>query len=155
MLCRVAPLALVLLACAAAVGGCASGKVREANDYVNAVNKAQSSFAATSAQLLTKISPGGAISSQKVTLQRFYSAVDGFVGQLQAIKPPARVRALHDRLIVAMQTFGRSLRSAGAAIVSRNAVRILTGQQQLASATTSVSQTINKTVLAINAALHG
>ena len=100
-------------------------------------------------------SPGGARAAEQVTLERFYSAVDGFVARLRAIRPPARVRALHGRLIGAMQEFGRSLRTAGAAIVSGNAVRILDGQQQLAEATSTVSHTIDTTVTAINAKLHG
>jgi hypothetical protein len=145
---------LLCLALAPAVGGCASGKVKEANDYVSAVNRAQTAFASQSGALLTRIKPGGGAASARPTLQRFYAAVDRFVSRLQAIKPPARVRALHQRLIAAMQTFGRSLRKAGAAIVSGNAVKILDGQQELAAATSSVSATLNRTVSAINAALR-
>jgi hypothetical protein len=146
---------LLLLAAAVAVGGCASGRVKEDNAYVSAVNQAQTSFANQSSRLLTQIKPGGAADAARPTLQRFYGVVDAFVARLQAIKPPARVRVLHRHLITAMQSFGRSLRRAGAAIVSGNAVRIVDGQQELGNATESVSRTLNSTVGAINAALHG
>ncbi|MDX6663807.1 MAG: hypothetical protein QOG68_13, partial [Solirubrobacteraceae bacterium] len=145
------PFALLL----PALGGCANGDVKEANAYVNAVNRAQTGFAAASEKLLTQISPDQPASRDKVLLDRFYAAVDGFVAKLQAIKPPTRVRALHDRLVAAMVRFGTSLRSAGAAITSKDAARILDGQQQLADATRGVTRAINTTIGAINTALKG
>jgi hypothetical protein len=155
MLGRMPVPAAALLVVAALLGGCASGKVKEANDYVDAVNKAQTSFAATSERLLTKITPGSSGATDRATLRTFYAAVDSFVARLRRIKPPVRVTALHAKLIAAMQSFGTNLRAAGAAIVSGNATRILDGQQRLAAATSNVSRTINTTVSAINAALHG
>jgi hypothetical protein len=150
---------LSLLAVAAllagAIGGCADGKVKEANAYVNAVNAAQGGFAKTSERLLAAITPDSAAKQDRAVLTRFYTAVDRFVEQLRAIAPPARVRALHEKLTAAMVRFGTSLRTAGSDITSGKAGRIAGGQQQLASATASVSKTINATVAAINAALKG
>lgn len=145
------PVALLV----ATLGGCANGKVKEANAYVNAVNQAQTGFAATTEQLLTQLSPDQSVKRDTVLLERFYAAVDRFIARLRAIKPPARVRALHDHLVSAMVRFGASLRSAGAAIKSKDASRILDGQQQLAAATTGMTHAINTTVAAINAALKG
>lgn len=145
---------LLLLATAVAVGGCASGKVKESNEYISAVNAAQRTFAAQSVALLRHIKPGESAGAARPTLGRFYALVDSFVGRLQAIRPPARVRALHQRLIGAMQTFSRSLRHAGAALVSGNALRVLDGQRELSVAAQSVSATLNRTDLAINDALH-
>ena len=147
------PLLLLVPLLAAALGGCADGKVREANDYVGAVNAAQGRFAATSERLLREIAPDDRPAKNGAALSRFYSAVDGFVDDLRGIDPPPRVAALHRRLIAAVSRFGTDLRTAGAAITSRSASRILRGQEQLASATSGVAQRINSTIGAINQAL--
>lgn len=138
---------------AGALGGCASGKVKEANDYVNAVNQAQTGFAASSDKLLAQITPDSPSGKDRTVLTRFYGTVDTFVSTLRAIDPPARVRTLHEKLIGAMIRFGTSLRAAGADITSKDASRILDGQQELAAATAGVSRTINTTISAINTAL--
>jgi hypothetical protein len=149
---RVSILAVVV-ASALAVGGCASGKVREANRYVKAVNQAQLSFAASSDRLVTQISPDSRPAQDRVLVGRFSTAVDTFVARLRAIKPPARVTQLHQRLIVAIVAFGHSLRVAGDNLTSKDAGRILDGQQQLGAATARVGRAINGTVAAINRAL--
>jgi hypothetical protein len=136
------------------LGGCADGKVREANDYVGAVNAAQSRFAATSEKLLRDIAPDDRRAHNRAALGRFYGAVDGFVTALRRIDPPARVRALHARMIAAIVRFGADLRAAGAAITSGRASRILGGQERLARATSSVARRINSTIGEINAALR-
>jgi hypothetical protein len=147
-------LLLIVLALVAGVaGGCADGKVKEANAYVSAVNDAQSTFATASDKLITEITPDSSRKHDVAVLERFYAAVDTFVARLRQIKPPARVRSLHDKLTRAMVRFGTDLRAAGADIVSGNAGRILDGQAKLGAATRDVSQAINSTVADINAAL--
>lgn len=148
-------LALALLALAALAGGCASGRVKEANRYVAAVNKAQTRFAQGSERLLARISPTSSAVQDRRTLARFYAVVDGFAGRLREIAPPARVRPQHRRLIAAVERFSTSLRAAGADITARDAGRILDGQQELAKATARVTSAINETVVAINRALKG
>lgn len=148
-------LAVVAAALLVALGGCASGRVKEANAYVGKVNAAQSHFAATSDRLIAEIRPSDADARNGATLQRTYSAVDDFVAELRAIDPPARVRSLHDRLIAAIARFGTQLREAGAAIVSDDASRVLDGQQELTQARSTVSQRINRTISAINDVLSG
>ena len=143
------PLALL----AGGVGGCSDGKVKEANTYVNAVNAAQGTFAQQSEKLMAQITPDSAPKRDRAVLEEFYAAVDGFVVKLRAIKPPARVKTLHEKLIAAMVRFGNSLRSAGSDITSGNAGKILDGQSKLAKATESVSKAINATISAINDAL--
>lgn len=147
---RLAPLLLA----AVLLGGCADGRVKEANRYVGQVNAAQTRFAQTSQRLLGEISPGGRPARNRAALGRFYGAVDGFVGRLRSIDPPARVRSLHGRLIAAMVRFGSELRAAGTALTSGNASRVLDGQERLAAATAAVARRINATVTAINAALE-
>lgn len=149
---------LVLLALAgvlaAAAGGCANGRVDEANHYVAAVNAAQTRFAATSERLLRSIAPDDRPARNRAALSRFYRAVDGFVAELRGIAAPDRVRALHARLVAAIVRFGRDLRAAGAGITSGSASRILTGQERLAAATSAVARRINATIAEINKVLR-
>jgi hypothetical protein len=147
------PLLIVLALAAGFAGGCSDGKVKEANTYVNAVNQAQGAFATTSDKLITEITPDSSRNHDSQVLQRFYAAVDTFVAQLRRIKPPKRVKALHQKLTGAMVKFGTDLRTAGADITSGNAGRILDGQQKLSAATRTVSNAINTTVAEINDAL--
>ncbi|MCW2991548.1 MAG: hypothetical protein JWM73_2142 [Solirubrobacterales bacterium] len=151
---RLSPL-LLALALIAGLGGCADGKVKEANAYVGAVNDAQTRFAATSEKLLGEITHDDQSPKARVALGEFYGAVDTLVGELRAIAPPAKVKSLHDRLIASMVRFGDQLRSAGDDLGSNNAGRILNGQQELASASASVARSINATIKAINDSLTG
>lgn len=151
------PVLLTLLALAgAALGGCASGKVRAANAYVSAVNRAQTAFSLRSDRLAAEIGPDTTGQRRLVArrLRRYYATVDAFVARLRAIRAPGRVQALHARLIAAIERFGASLRSAGAGLTSGSASRILDGQQQLVAASASVSRAINRTIAAINATLR-
>ena len=146
---------LLAASAAAALGGCADGKVKEANDYVNAVNAAQTRFARTSEQLLREVDPADdRPGHNRAALAKFYGAVDGFVAELRRIEPPARVASQHERLIGAVVAFGGRLRSAGAAITSNDASRVLSGQERLAKATSTVSRQLNASVSAINDALQ-
>lgn len=137
------------------IGGCADGEIKQSNAYVGAVNEAQERFAAESQRLLTELAPEDPAAAKRKVLDRVYRVVDGFVDQLRAIEPPARVRAFHDRLIAAGIRFGNRLRSAGTALTSGDASRILTGQERLAAAGTSMSRSINETIAAINSELAG
>lgn len=139
---------------AAALAGCADGKVDESNAYVAAVNDAQTAFTATSERLQQEIEPGKTKANQGA-FDEFYGAVDDFVERLRAIEAPASVRALHERLIATMERFGDSLRAAGDKITSGTAARILDGQEELARASGSVAKGLNATINAINAALQG
>jgi hypothetical protein len=147
---------LVLLAAVAviAIGGCANGRVKEANAYVTAVNRAQTTFTAASDRLAAAIEPGAGGDAPRRRLRRYYGTVDAFVARLRAIPAPQRVRALHARLIASVERFGASLRSAGAGLTSGDASRILDGQQELAAAMAAVGLSINTTVAAINKQLR-
>lgn len=146
------PILLSVLA-AAALAGCAGGDAEESNRYVAAVNEAQTAFSMTSQRLQQEIEPGAANGS-KGTFTEFYAAVDDFVARLRRIDPPTGVRALHERLIASMVRFGADLRTAGDKIASRNAGRILDGQEELADASGEVARELNSTIKAINTTLQ-
>jgi hypothetical protein len=146
---------VLVLLLAAAAGGCADGGAKEANTYVAAVNDAQGRFSASSEKLLMQITPDTPSREDREALGAFYGAIDGFVGDLRAIDAPAKVKALHERLIASMVRFGDRLRSAGADITSEDAGRILDGQEELATASAAVARNINSTIKAINDTLSG
>ena len=145
---------LTIVLATAALAGCAGSDVEKSNEYVAAVNDAQSAFTETSERLQAEIEPGEP-GGDPGAFREFYGAVDDFVGELRAIEAPAPVRSLHERLIATMVRFGDSLRSAGAKITSGQAGRILDGQEQLATATNAVATDLNKTIRAINDTLQG
>lgn len=145
---RAGLLALALLALG--IGGCGGGEVKEANAYVNAVNQAQERFSAESRRLITELAPEDPAGTKRAALDQIYEVVDGFVFELQAIEPPPRVKALHERLVAAGVRFGDRMRSAGAALTSGDASRILDGQERLAAAGSSMSRSVNEAIAAIN-----
>ena len=150
---RRATLLIALAVLAGGATGSGDDKVKQANEYVEAVNQAQGEFASTSNELVGRITPTSSSKHDDEVLEQFYGAVDKFVSRLRAIEPPADVKALHAKLTGALVRFGGSLRSAGADLTSDNAGRILDGQAKLARATAKVTRSINATVADINAAL--
>lgn len=137
------------------VGGCADGETKTANAYVASVNEAQERFAAESQRLLAGLAPEDPAGIDRVALARIYGVVDRFVEELRGIEPPASVKAFHERLIAAGVRFGDRLRSAGAALTSDNASRILDGQERLAAAGAGMARSVNEAIKAINAELSG
>jgi hypothetical protein len=137
------------------LGGCGAGRrVAEANRYVYAVNAAQQRFAATIDRLAARVTPTSTAAQDRATIAGFSVALDRVVGDLRAVRPPARVRGLHARLVGAISAFGDEVRSAGASLHSRDPNRVLDAQERLAAATRRVSQRINATIAAINRALR-
>lgn len=152
MSCRVLPLVLLVLL-GTGVAGCADGATKEANAYVEAVNAAQERFTRRSEALRDRISDTPTKRGE-AALQDLYGVVDDFAASLREIDAPPSVQSLHDRLISAVTRFGGSLREAGGDIASRDAGRILDGQEELSEATAAVGRRINTTISAINDALR-
>ena len=142
---------LCILLAAGLLAGCGGGGgVKEANKYVDAVNKAQNRFASTVDSLSARITSTSTPAEDRATLSKFQGAVDQVVGDLRAVDPPDKVRDLHTRLITAMKDFGAQVREVSSALSSGSATRLLAAQEQLAKATAEVSQKINATIAAIN-----
>ena len=144
---------IVIVLSAAALAGCAGGDVEKSNEYVSAVNDAQTAFTATSERLQQEIEPGEQ-GGDPEAFREFYGAVDDFVGELREIEAPASVRPLHERLIATMVRFGDSLREAGRKITSGKAGLILDGQEELATASGDVATRLNRTIRSINDTLR-
>lgn len=147
--------AAALLIAAVLLGGCAGGDVDAANEYVAAVNEAQSDFVAESERLSAQLDASAPTSAGLAALTDFEGAVTGLEARLGEIQPPSEVGALHRRLVTAMSRFGAGLRRAGEQLASDNAGAILDGQQRLAAATARVARSFNATIGEINDVLSG
>src|SRR5438876_965870 len=110
------------------IAGCGStGKVKESNTYVDAVNKAQNDFANTITQLSAKITPNSTPAEDHATLAAFQTAVDKVVADFRAIDPPSRVKQLHEQLIAAIADFGKEVASVSDLMSTKDANKIIEG----------------------------
>ncbi len=145
---------LVLAAAALVVSGCGDADARRANAYVDAVNAAQSRFAATIDRLATRITPTSTPASDRATIASFTKAVDSVVAELRATRPPERVAGLHAQLVGEIATYRDDVRRAGAALASQDAQQLVTAQERLQEATRRVSRAIDATIGRINRRLR-
>jgi hypothetical protein len=144
-------LLLALALVAGVVAGCGGGGgVKEANAYVDEVNRAQTRFAGTIDSLATRITSTSTPADDRITLGRFEAAVDNVVADLRAVHPPEQVRGQHAQLIAALEGYGTEVKKVSEDIASGSASRLLGAQEELAQATATVSQKINMTIAAIN-----
>jgi hypothetical protein len=148
---RVLPVALVVAAIV--VSGCGSD-VKERNDYVDAVNKAQNGFAASFDRLSKRITSTSTPAQDRRTLDGFKQAVDRAVTQLRAIPVPDSVKGLHAQLVNEIAAYGREIDKAKRAFASSSPQEVIKAQTQLVTAVTRVSTQINHTIDQINKKLR-
>ena len=148
---------LLPLLAAVAIGAVAAGcgtDTKAANDYVDAVNRAQNDFASTFDRLSSQITSTSSPEQDQRTLEGFRRAVDKVVGDLRAVQAPDKVKTLHDRLIAEISSYGEEIDKAKSAFVKGSPKQILKAQTDLYSAVTRVSGQINRTIDAINKKLR-
>ena len=149
---RLAPV-LAVLALGVAVAGCGSD-TKAANDYVDAVNKAQNDFASTFDRLSSQITSKSTPQQDQKTLDGFKQAVDKVVVDLQAVEPPSKVKPLHDELVNEIATYGKEIDKAKLAFSDSDPQAIVKAQADLVSAVTRVQAQINMTIADINKKLR-
>ena len=96
---------LIVVALALAASGCGSDS-KAANEYVDAVNRAQSDFATKFDQLSGQITSTSTAAQDRQTLDGFRRAIDKAVADFRAVKAPSKVKPLHDRLIAEISAYG-------------------------------------------------
>ena len=82
---------------------------KAANDYVDAVNKAQTGFAAKFDRLSGQITSTSTAAQDRQTLDGFRQAIDKVVTDFRAVKAPDKVKALHGRLISEISAYGKEI----------------------------------------------
>jgi hypothetical protein len=149
---RLWPVPLVV-AFALVASGCGSD-TKEANDYVDAVNKAQNDFATKFDQLSGQITSTSTAAQDRQTLDGFKQAIDKVVADFRAVKAPDKVKPLHDQLISEISAYGREIDKAKGAFSDDDPQAIVKAQADLVSAVTRVQSQINKTIADINKKLR-
>ncbi len=151
-------LTFLLVACAlVAMAGCGGNDVdvKQANRYADAVNKAQTDFAATLDELSSKVTPTSTRAQDDRTLQAFAGAVTQVVGRLRAVDVPPRVAELHQQFIDQIAAYGKEIDRVRPAFDDADPQKILAAQQRLRTGVATVSTKINQTIEQINTKLKG
>jgi uncharacterized phage infection (PIP) family protein YhgE len=148
---RLAPVLALVVALLAS--GCGSD-TKQANDYVDSVNKAQNDFAATFDKLSSKITSTSTAAQDRQTLDGFKQAVDKVVTDLKSVEVPSKVKDLHNQLVAEISDYGTEIDKAKQAFSGNDPQAIIKAQTQLVSAVTRVSAQINKTIDEINKKLR-
>ena len=150
------PLAAVALACALATSSCGGSGDDNGERYVEQVNRAQEAFATRVDELSAGITATSSAARDRRTLRSFQQAVDDVGGDLRRIRPPSEVRALHGRLVSAVDGYGDEVQQATRTLqTSRSPARLRGAQRELARATTSFGATLSRTIEEINRELSG
>src|SRR3954447_5928398 len=152
---RMAAVGLTALALIAAAG--CGGDTKSSNDYVTAINKVQTEFAANVQKVGSSSAAAGsdpAAAAQK-TFADLKTAIDKAVADLRGVDPPDKVKDLHAELISEMTQFDAQVKAAGDSLGSGNPTKILAAQQKFASSASTVGTKIETTINAINTKLQG
>lgn len=141
------------LALALSASGCGSD-TKAANDYVDAVNKAQNEFATKFDQLSGQITSTSTAAQDRQTLDGFKQAIDKVVADFRAVKAPDKVKPLHDKLIAEVSAYGAQIDKAKGAFSNDDPQAIVKAQADLVNAVTKVQAQINQTIADINKKLR-
>ena len=149
---RLSPI-LIVVALALVGSGCGAD-TKAANDYVDAVNEAQTGFAAKFDSLSSRITSTSTAAQDRQTLDGFRQAIDKAVADFRAVKAPSKVKPLHDRLIAEVSAYGAQIDKAKKAFEDEDPQAIVKAQADLVSAVTRVQSQINTTIADINKKLR-
>ena len=151
-LARMATLCLAALSLVAA-SGC-GGDTKSSNEYVDAINKAQTDFADT----IQGLGSGTSTSSDptqaaKDTFAKLDAAIQKVVADLKGVDAPDKVQALHNELISELSEFEGQVKTAGDSLSSGDPQTIVAAQSKFASSASTLGTRISKTINDINTKL--
>ena len=134
--------------------GCGSD-TKESNNYVDAVNKAQTDFANSIQKVGSSSSGGDATQKAKDTFANLDQAINKVVADLKAVNPPDKVKDLHNQLVSELSKFEDQVKKAGDSLSSGDPQAILKAQSTFATSASSLGTQISKTIDDINTKLQG
>jgi hypothetical protein len=141
------------LAALSLLAGCGSS-TKSSNDYVNSINKVQTDFANNVQKVGSAPSGSDPAAAAKKTFSDLKTAIDKVIGDLKGIKPPDKVKDLHNQLISEMTEFNADVQKAGNSLSSKDPKTIIDAQSKFASAASTLGTRISQTIDQINQKLH-
>ena len=136
------------------VSGC-GGDTASKNDYVEAINKAQTDFVDNVQKASSTPSTGSdPIASAKGTFSSIDKAIDTVIGDLTAVEPPDEVKNLHQDLIKEMNDLKAEVAKAGDSLDSKDPAKLSAAQSDFAKNATELQTRFAKTISAINQKLQ-
>jgi hypothetical protein len=148
---------LAVTVCLAALSlvaaGCGSD-TKTSNDYVNAINKVQTDFANNVQKVGSAPSGSDPTAAAKKTFSDLNAAIDKVISDLKAVKPPDKVKDLHNQLVSEMVQFNGQVKAAGDSLSSKDPSKILAAQSKFASDASTLGTKISQTIDQINQKLH-
>jgi hypothetical protein len=142
-----AALAVLLLA------GC-GGNTKAKNDYVAAVNRAQTDFVSVVDDSESRISGSASNADTATQLDLIRAAAAKVVVRLRGLKPPSGAGTLHATLVREAQGLVAAFQKAATAYKSGDPAKILSAKVNLSKDVARVNQQLNATIGALNAKLH-
>jgi hypothetical protein len=150
------PAALLALAFVTAGAGCGGGNGNgKADDYVKAVNDAQSGLTRRFERLQGAATATSTPAQDRRTLAGYETAVQETVQKLRGTDPPNDLRPLHEEFVGEISAYGTEVRRAREALDARTPRQALTAQRRLVTRVGVITARINDTIDAINRRLHG
>jgi len=144
---RIALVTTLTLSLVAATG-CGSD-TKDNNKYVEAINKAQTDFADS----ITKLNSGSG--SVADTFKNLETAIHQVVADIKAVKPPDKVKNLHQELVGELDQLEQEVKTAGDAITSKDVAKIKAVQATFAKDMTNLQTKFLGTIAEINKELQG
>jgi hypothetical protein len=146
-------LAVALAITLVAATGCGSD-TKAKNEYVSAVNRAQSDFVAVVDDSESRIQGDASDQETATQLDMIRTAAAKVVTELRRIKPPGNARTLHANLVREAEGLVAAFKKAADAYRSGDSAKILTAKVDLSKDIERVNKQLNATIQALNEKLH-
>jgi hypothetical protein len=140
---------LAALAITLVAAGCGSD-TKKNNDYVNAVNKAQTEFFNS----VNTVQSGGSAQGADAIFKNLDAATKKVIADLKAVKPPDKVKDLHNQLVAQIGEFDTAINNAAKVAKTTDPQELLKAQTQLQQETSQVGTKITNTINEINKKLQ-
>src|SRR3954454_2311526 len=90
--------------------GCGSD-TKKSNDYVGAINKVQTDFAANVQKVGSAPAGSDPLAAAQKTFTSLATAINKAIADLKAVSPPDKVKDLHSQLIAEMNQFAAEVKT--------------------------------------------
>lgn len=151
-LARIAFLATLLVA-AAALAACADNT--EGNAYVRQLTAAQMRYQKTAERIETRATATSSPREDRVTLDRFSTAITDTIKALRAIRPPPKVTEEHGRYVAVFVRWHNSVERLVRAIRNPTQAGIERAQRRIAVANAAFNRDLRDAGTDIDAKLEG